>query len=62
MVTDINNDIADFEEYPTNGWIKIKYKENGEITILDYSLKFGNQIVNLENSQKTLANQLDKKK
>ena len=58
IVTNINNSINNFEEYPTDGWIKIKYKETGEITVLDYSLKFGNEIVNLENSQKTLVKQL----
>lgn len=41
-VSSINTEIDDMEEYSTYGWIKILYKENGQITILKYSLEFGN--------------------
>ena len=56
-VSNINNEVS-IEENPTDGWIKILYKETGEITILQYSLKFGNMVVNYTNSTKSLATQL----
>ena len=57
-ISNINNEIEIMEELPTDGWIKILYKENGEITILEYSIKFEKDVVNYKNSIKSFATTL----
>lgn len=59
-VSDINEEIT-VDNYPINGWIKINYKETGEITIKEYSLDFGDKTVNYSNSTKSLSNSLTEK-
>ena len=57
-VSDINNQIENIENKPTEGWIKIEYIDAEKINILEYSLKFNKGIITYDGTNKENTNTL----